>query len=34
MQYNNLDLTAGSEDMKNIEDLLERGVTIYYIPQN
>jgi hypothetical protein len=34
MQYNNLDLTAGSDDMQNIQTLIGRGVSVTYIPQN
>ncbi len=32
--YNNLDLTPGSEHMNSIQTLIDRGVTVYYTPQN
>ena len=34
MQYNNLDLTPGSEDMENINALILRGGRVEYDPQN
>jgi len=33
LAYNRLDTTPGSEDMRDIEALQERGVTVYYMPQ-
>jgi len=34
MRYNELDLTEGSEDMDNINNLIDRGVNVEYEPQN
>ncbi|HPV95771.1 MAG TPA: leucine-rich repeat domain-containing protein [Thermotogota bacterium] len=34
MKYNNLDLTAGSQDMANIDTLISRGCLVDYNPQN
>lgn len=34
IRHNNLDLTPGSSDMKNIEALLDRGIAVDYEPQN
>jgi len=33
LQYNNLDLSEGSEDRENIQSLIDRGVEINYKPQ-
>jgi type II secretory pathway component PulC len=30
IRFNDLDLTKGSEDMQNIEELQSRGVIVYY----
>jgi len=34
IRYNYLDLTSGSDDMQNIQTLLDRGVSVQYDPQN
>ena len=34
MRWNELDLTSGSEDMNNINTLIDRGVNVMYEPQN
>jgi len=34
IRYNNLDLTPGSDDMNNINELISRGVRVDYKPQN
>lgn len=34
IQYNDLDLSEGSDDMQNIQILLDRGVNLIYEPQN
>ena len=33
MRNNDLDLSQGSEDLKNIEIWIERGVDVYYKPR-
>jgi hypothetical protein len=34
LSYNNLDLTAGSSDRANIQELIDRGAEVKYVPQN
>jgi Leucine-rich repeat (LRR) protein len=34
LQYNNLDIIAGSQDMNDIQALIDRGATLTYDPQN